>query len=1077
MPTDATVRIGGGQPQTPAMNVATPPPAGVPSVALGGPTIPGYTLHRLLGRGGMGAVYEALQHDPPRRVALKLIARDALDPDAAARFAVERQAVARLDHPHVARVYDAGHTTGGVPYFAMELVNGPNLTAYCRDKGLGVRERLTLFAGVCRAVQHAHQKGVIHRDLKPGNILVAEVDGKAVPKVIDFGVAKLMGEAGGGASVTRFGLMAGTPLYMAPEQANPFAHIDTRADVYALGVILFELLTDRTLLDATELETLTPAEILRRVHTQTPIAPSVVAAPGVAGGLRGELDWVVLQCLQHEPGERYPTADQLAADVERYLRDEPVSAHPPSRWYTARKFVRRNRGPVSAAAAVLTLLVAGVIGTGAGLLEARQQERRAVAGERAAERRAGQLQRTNEVLADVFRDLNPRLKAKGGQPVQAVLGERLVEAAKQLDDSLGDPLAVADLRYVLGQSLLTLGYPNDARPQFERVVEVYRAHLGPFDEKTLKACDFAAECLRTSGNATEALARHTELLDLRRRHLGEAHPDVATSLSNLALCHTAAGRPAAALPLLEEAVRLSEAALGRAHLDTLLVLGNLASCWWQLNRLDRAIAVSEDILARQTATLGPDHPNRLTTLNNLAVHLQTAGQYQKALERHQECRTRRHDTLGPDHPDTLGSTDNLALTMCILGDPAKALPLHERALAGRTAMLGASHPDSLTTLGNLAGCYRALGRFDDALKLYEQLVERRTRVLGPDHPGTLSARSSLAGTLINLSRFADAKTILTDNLQRQVAGLGENHPLTLLTRSTLGWTLCELRDFDLAVTHLEAAAKGTAAVQGADHPDTLNTQNLLAETFRSGGQLTRAVALAEQIYQARRKKLGDAHPDTITSLNYVALNECLAGRYDAAAKLWETAYQRGSEVRGADHPDTLVTLSNLSGAHCQAGNVTAATRTYEAYLNALRKRSDTPTPQLAAALASSGSRLLGVRQYPLAEQFLRDCLTARQALRVTDWTLSNTESLLGEALLGQKKYTEAEPLLRAGYEGLKAKAAAIPGPLRRERLEEALERLVRLATEAGKPDDLKKWEAERATLPREQLPPPRKAAR
>ncbi len=322
----------------------------------------------------MGEVYEADQHDPPRRVAVKLVAATRLDPDAAARFMIERQAIARMDHPNVARVYDAGVTAADRPFFAMELVDGPPLTTHCNDHRLGVRERLALFVQVCRAVQHAHQKGVIHRDLKPTNILVTQVDGRPTPKVIDFGVAKV---AGSGPGITLFGLVTGTPLYMAPEQADPFAHLDTRADVYALGVVLFELLTGRTPLDPVELNALPSDEMLRRVYTQEPVRPStadfgrqVVSPESRVPSVPGELDWVVLRCLAHDPAERYQTADRLADDVERYLRNEPVTARPPSRLYAARMFVRRNRGPVAAASIMLLLLVAGVVGTTVGLVRA-----------------------------------------------------------------------------------------------------------------------------------------------------------------------------------------------------------------------------------------------------------------------------------------------------------------------------------------------------------------------------------------------------------------------------------------------------------------------------------------------------------------------------------------------------------------------------------------------------------------------------------------------------------------------------------------------------------------------------------
>jgi len=358
-----------------AVRRAGPPPAPGerPGAVLGGR----YRLAAEIGAGGMGSVWRAEQTEPVRRpVAVKLI-KPGMDSKAVlARFEAERQALAIMDHPNIAKVFDAGATEAGRPYFVMELVAGVPITEYCDARHLTTRERLALFVPVCQAVQHAHQKGVIHRDLKPSNVLVAEYDGRPVPKVIDFGVAKATGQAlAGGTQVTGLGVVVGTPEYMAPEQAALDAlDIDTRADVYALGVVLYELLTGSTPLTRQRLGVAALLEVLRLVREEEPPPPSrrlstADALPSIAAQrrteprrltalLRGELDWVVMKCLEKDRGRRYESASGLARDLERYLADEPVEAGRPTAWHRLRKSARRHRRPLTAAASAFALLAA-----------------------------------------------------------------------------------------------------------------------------------------------------------------------------------------------------------------------------------------------------------------------------------------------------------------------------------------------------------------------------------------------------------------------------------------------------------------------------------------------------------------------------------------------------------------------------------------------------------------------------------------------------------------------------------------------------------------------------------------------
>ncbi len=357
-----------------------------------------YALVEVIGEGGMGTVYLANQTEPVKRpVALKLIKRGMDSNSVLARFNSERQALALMDHPNIARVYDGGTTSTGQPFFVMELVKGIPLTSYCDQRRLPLRQRLELFVTVCQAVQHAHQKGIIHRDLKPGNVLVAEVDGRPTPKVIDFGVAKATEQMLADTSLGELGEVVGTPAYMSPEQADPTSvDIDTRTDVYALGVMLYELLVGSPPIDVKQFKKGAILEMLRMVREMEPPRPSTKLStardlPNIAANrsidparlaqaLRGELDWVVMKALEKDRARRYDSANGLARDLQRYLADEVVEARPPSRGYRLRKFVRRHKGQVIAASLVIMALVAGVIGTTLGMFEARRQKRSAEEG-------------------------------------------------------------------------------------------------------------------------------------------------------------------------------------------------------------------------------------------------------------------------------------------------------------------------------------------------------------------------------------------------------------------------------------------------------------------------------------------------------------------------------------------------------------------------------------------------------------------------------------------------------------------------------------------------------------------------
>ena len=497
------------EPAIPPGATPTTPKIGRGDVAGGEPLGSGlagrYVLLEEIGEGGMGTVWVAEQTQPVRRkVALKLIKAGMDSKTVLSRFEAERQALALLEHPNIAKVFDGGTTERGRPFFVMEYVDGVPITRYCDEARMSIAERLGLFVSVCQAVQHAHTKGIIHRDLKPSNILVGVYDGQPVPKIIDFGLAKAVhGALGDYTMVTADGLMMGTPLYMSPEQAVPNnVDVDTRTDIYALGVILYELLTGTTPLERQRFGEAAWNEMLRLIKEEDPPRPSArlsgsESLPSVAALrkldpahltklVRGELDWIVMKCLEKDRSRRYETANGLARDVQRYLADESVEACPPSARYRIRKFVRRNRGPVLAASLVLVALAGGIAGTTVGLVraeQARRAEKARAEGERlakeSAEKRLAQIEKGIGILGSIFESLDPMAEEQEGRPLRAILGDRLDEAAAELEgDAVGDPLVVARLQDRLGQTYLGLGHAAKAEALFEKAVTSREHYLG-----------------------------------------------------------------------------------------------------------------------------------------------------------------------------------------------------------------------------------------------------------------------------------------------------------------------------------------------------------------------------------------------------------------------------------------------------------------------------------------------------------------------------------------------------------------------------------------------------------------------
>ncbi len=693
-----------------------------------------YQLIRELGVGGMGQVWLAEQTEPVRRrVALKLIKAGMYDASMVQRFQSERQSLAMMDHPTIAKVFDAGATSTGQPYFVMEYVDGVPITEYCDKKKLAIKGRLNLFLQVCEGVQHAHQKAIIHRDLKPSNILVVEVDGKPVPRIIDFGLAKAASNTLS-IDLTQMGAFVGTPGYMSPEQAEPTMHdVDTRTDVYSLGALLYELLTGFLPFDISRWKKQRLEDSLRQLREHDPPRPSTKVSANretstaqsearstnptdLASLLSGDLDWITMKALEKGRERRYGTASELAADIGRYLENRPVLARPTSAGYRLHRYVQRNRATVAVVAGAFTILIAFAV------MQAMQLRRTTRERDRA--------DRITQFMTTMFEVSDP--SETRGNTITA--REILDKASSDIDKGLAqDPETQAQMMEVMG--------------------EVYES-LGLYSR---------AEVLLT------------EAVKTRRDVFGLGRADTLRSMRNLSWVFYEEGRYAEAEKLQRETMELSRRNLGFSDKGTLAARVNLASILSAQASFGEAESLQRETLEILRRSRGPQNEDTLTCMNNLANTLSREHKYVDAEKLRRATLDIQRRVFGPEYPDTLRSMVNLADTLFLEGRYPEAETLERETLGIQRRVLGPEHPETLFSMYNLTCLLNKTGRYGEAETLGRSTLEIRSRVLGKQHPKTLLAMVSLATSLLHEGQYSEARTLLEDALASQRRTLGPDH--------------------------------------------------------------------------------------------------------------------------------------------------------------------------------------------------------------------------------------------------------------------------------------------------------------
>jgi non-specific serine/threonine protein kinase/serine/threonine-protein kinase len=1077
---------------------------GAPATSPAAPDLPHaigrYRIVRILGEGGMGTVYEAEQDSPRRRVALKVVRSGLSTREMLKRFERESQVLGRLQHPGIAQIYEAGTADVGPasqPYFAMEFIQGAPLREYAAAHHLDLAARLELVAKICDAVQHAHDRGIIHRDIKPGNVLV---DRTGQPKVLDFGVARLLEAQPAETLRTSEGQLVGTLAYMSPEQVlGDSSAIDGRSDVYAIGVVLYELLAGRMPYDVAGLQ----HEAVQAILEDDPHPLSAANRQ-----LKGDVETIVSKALEKDRARRYPSPAALAGDLRRYLINEPITARPASAAYQLQKFVRRHTSLVAAAAAVFVALTAGTVvstwqalragAAGRAAVEAgnraererddavrernraltaedaaRQDRNRAVAAQEQAQAErsraieAGDRATTEAAISQAVRDfLQTDLLAQSSAQQQATPDSKpdpdlkvrtaLDRAAARVPTRFHDqPVVEASVRQTIGAAYQDLGLYPQAQEQFERALQLRRSAGDAQAERILDTLRSLALNAMELGKYPEAERLYVEAIDgLQRRH-GPDDAAVLETQAGLVEVYLQQGRYEPAEALILKTVATQRRVLGADHPSTLASLSELGRAQTARGKYADAEASLRTLSAGLQRTKGPDHPDTLSVASDLGEALEFELKYDDAEQVYTTALERERRVLGADHPYTLTTANNLAVLYKKRGKFAQAEPLYLAVVDGRTRKLGAEHPDTLSAMNNLGALYVSQKRYTDAESLLTRVLATRQRVLGPEHPNTLNTMVNLAQAYRGLGRFTDTESLYADVLSIRRRVLGNEHPDTLFIMANLGVMYTAEAKLDEAERLNTEALEIRRRTLGNGHPTTAGVMDNLGVVYLARGDAARAESLFAEALEARRRAVGPDHQDTLHT--QVNLGEAFvaAGDLERGRQLIEETLTRAREVLGPNHDVTLMAAESTALVRRRQGRLADA-RTMLAEALASRQRLLGPRhPYTIEDVVNLGLVMLEQHDYAEAEAMVRPVASA-SGPAAEPWLEYEALSVLGGALTGLGRLTDAEaPLLKA-HDGLVALGPRIPAQ-DKPMLSQTIDRLVALYRALGNDERAAFW--------------------
>ncbi len=846
-----------------------------------------YRILGILGEGGMGIVYRARQTQPiQREVALKLVKRG-MDTDRfIARFEAERQTLARMDHPNIAKVLDAGADVRGHPYFVMELVRGVPITEYCQSNDPGTKEILDLFLSVCRAVQHAHQQGIIHRDLKPSNVLVTLQDDRPAAKIIDFGIARAMEDPSAGRTLlTQEGQIIGTPEYMSPEQTlgDP-SRVDMRADVYSLGVILYELLAGDLPYDTRQTSIVERARVIR----EEPPRP-LRGRNTQTREIRRDLEIIVFKAMEKDPDQRYYSAAALADDIHRYLTSQPILAHRPSTIYQVRKLVARHRVSFAFVVTVFVLLIA----FGVTMVFMFTEQRRARTVAETETRKAEQI---NEFMQGMLSSSHPRNEGK-----DVTVREVLNEAAGEVGSTLvGQPEVEAAVRQTLAVTYTAMDMYDEADAQLDSA----RAVLRPV--------------------------------------FGERYPQVASIMDDQTYILWRRGQYAEAESLARIALSIHDE-FKDDQKGALVSMNNLGSFLLEQAKYSEAEPILRETVARRKEVYGPEHDEVAISLNQLANVHYRLGNYEESESLVRESLEIRRKLAGDKRDVAVAqSLQNLSVLHRVQGEYGDAEPLLREAIGIYIDLLGEEHVEVATARGNHAALLEELGDFDGAEKLYRMSLETRRKTLGNDHPST-------AWSLIYLGRVravkgdpAEAEVCINEALGIFQDLGGEEHPGTLAGLNLRAAVFGANGERALAETTYCRVLETLKRLHGEEDLSVAGTQNGLALLCRENGEIERAEDLGRQSLAIREKKLGDSHPTVASSRCDLAIILLIERRANEAEPLLRQCTEVLQERLGDQHWQTALAFHSLGWCLAQQNRREEAEPYLAASLPVLRRPASTP---------------------------------------------------------------------------------------------------------------------------------------